>query len=68
MDSLLQTDEDEDRSASRLMRQALSFLMHTILALGAWLALMLLGYALNPQDVSQLVILLLSLAVPLIGS
>jgi hypothetical protein len=66
MDSLLQTDEDEDRSASRLIGQALSFLVHTALALGAWIALMLVGYALNPQDVPQPLILLLSLAVPLV--
>lgn len=66
MDSLLQTDEDENRSASRLIRQAMSFLLHTALALGSWLALMLLGYVINPQNVPQLLILLLSLAVPLI--
>ena len=66
MDSLLQTDEDEDRSASRLVRQALSFLAHSALALGSWLALMLVGYALNPQNVSQMLILALSLGIPLI--
>jgi len=66
MDSLLQTDEDEDRSANRLVRQALSFLLHTALALGSWLALMLIGYALNPQGIPQIAILLMSLAVPLV--
>ena len=66
MDSLLQTDEDEDRSASRLVRQALSFLAHSALALGSWLALMLVGYALNPQNVSQMLILALSLGIPLL--
>ena len=66
MDSLLRTDEDEDRSASRLVRQALSFLVHTCIALGSWLALMLVGYAVSPSSVSQTLILLLSLAVPLI--
>jgi hypothetical protein len=66
MDSLLQTDEDENRSASRLIRQALSFLLHSALALGSWLAMMLVGYALNPQNVPQSLILLLSLVVPLI--
>ncbi len=66
MDSLLRTDEDEDRSASRLFRQALSFLLHTVLALGSWLALMVVGYALNPSNVPQYLILLLSLAIPLI--
>ena len=66
MDSLLRTDEDEDRSASRLFRQALSFLLHTILALAAWLALMLVGYVLKPAGVPQYLILLLSLAIPLL--
>jgi hypothetical protein len=66
MDSLLQTDEDENRSASRLIRQALSFLLHSALALGSWLAMMLVGYALNPQNVPQSLILLLSLCIPLI--
>ena len=66
MDSLLQTDEDEDRSASRLFRQALSFFVHTALALGAWLAFMLVGYALNPSGFPQSLILLLSIAIPLV--
>lgn len=66
MDSLLRTDEDEDRSASRLVGQAVSFIVHTLLALGSWVALMLVGYAMNPSNVPQLLILLLSLAVPLI--
>ena len=65
MDSLLLTDEDENRGASRIIRQALWFLAHTALALASWLALMLVGYAVNPQGVPQFVILLLSLAVPL---
>jgi len=65
MESLLQSDEEEDRSGSRLIRQAVSFLMHTALALGSWLALMLVGYALNPPNVPQPVILLLSVAIPL---
>lgn len=66
MDSLLQTDEDENRSASRLIRQALSFFLHALLAVGSWLALMLVGYLINPQNVSQGLILLLSIAVPLV--
>ena len=66
MDSLLLTDEDENSGTSKIIRQALSFLAHTALALGSWLAFMLIGYAVNPQGVPQLVILLLSLAVPLI--
>lgn len=66
MDSLLQTDEDENRGATRLLRQALSFFVHTLLALGSWMALMLVGSAIQPQNVSQNLILLLSLAVPLV--
>jgi hypothetical protein len=37
-----------------------------MLALGSWLALMLVGYLIQPQSVSQPLILLLSLAVPLV--
>jgi hypothetical protein len=64
MDSLYR-DEEEDSSASKLTRQAVSFFVHTALALGSWLALMLVGYALNPPNVPQPVILLLSLVIPL---
>jgi hypothetical protein len=66
MQSLLLRDEDEDSGSSRLLRQAVSFLVHAAIALGVWLALMLVGYAVNPSSFSQLLILLLSLGVPLI--
>ena len=65
MDSLLHTD-DEEESESKLSRQAVWFFVHTILALGAWVALMLAGYALNPAGVPQIAILALSIAVPLV--
>jgi hypothetical protein len=65
MNSPVQTDFEE-QSRSRLSAQALSFFLHSLLALGSWMALMLLGYAINPVGVPQLAILLLSLAVPLI--
>jgi hypothetical protein len=57
---------DDVKSSSKLLGQALSFFTHTILALGSWLALMLVGYALNPARVSQFLILILSLLVPLV--
>lgn len=65
MDSLLNTEDDEDRTASKLIQQVLSFFLHSALALGSWLALMLFGYALNPSNVPQSLILLLSLCIPL---
>ena len=65
MDSSVQT-ELEEQSTSKLSRQALSFFLHSLLALGSWMALMLLGYAIHPAGVPQLVILLLSAAVPLV--
>ena len=65
MESLMHTDEEE-MSPATTSGQALSFFMHTALALGSWLALMFLGYALNPQGVPQVVILILSIFVPLI--
>ena len=64
MDSLY-SDEEVESSASKLTRQAISFFVHTALALGSWLALMLVGYALNPPNVPQPLILLLSTVVPL---
>jgi len=63
MESLLHTEEED--SSSKLSRQAVSFVVHVLLALAAWLLLMMAGYALNPPSVSQLLILLLSIAVPL---
>ncbi|MGD0346368.1 MAG: hypothetical protein ABSA85_06405 [Terracidiphilus sp.] len=67
MDSPVET-ELEEQSQSKLSNQALSFFLHSLLALGTWMALMLLGYAIKPVGVPQLqlVILLFSLAVPLI--
>jgi energy-coupling factor transporter transmembrane protein EcfT len=36
------------------------------MAVGSWLALMMLGYAFNPPGVSQSIILLISMAVPML--
>ena len=65
MESLLDGDGEEQR-VSKLSRQALWFLIHTVIALASWLALMLVGYALNPPGVSQTLILILSIFVPLV--
>jgi hypothetical protein len=56
---------DEDDGTDKLSQQAVSFALHTILAVGSWLLLMLAGYALNPASVSQMIVLLLSILVPL---
>ena len=67
MPPMLQTDEEQ--SEANLSRQAVWFLIHTVLALGSWLALMLVGYTLNPPAVPQSFILALSMLVPfLVGS
>ncbi len=66
MASLLQQDEEEVRSGPGLPQQAASFFAHALLAAGTWIALMLLGYAINPSNVPQSLILLLSIAIPLI--
>jgi hypothetical protein len=58
--------EDDDGTV-KLSRQALSFSLHTILAVAAWLLLMLAGYALNPLSVNQMVVLGLSILIPLIA-
>ena len=62
MDSLLHSDES---TSSQFTQQVISFSLHIVLALGTWFALMLVGYALNPPEVSQFLILLLSFLVPL---
>ena len=56
---------DEGKNDSRLSGQAVSFFLHTMLALGSWLGLMLLGYFLNPPAISQPLILAFSMLVPL---
>jgi hypothetical protein len=56
---------EEENSNSKLSGQAISFFVHTALALGSWLVLMFVGYALNPPAVSQSIVLVMSLLVPL---
>jgi hypothetical protein len=65
MQTLIQADEDD--GAEKLSRQATMFFTHSILALISWLGLMVLGYAINPPEVSQMIVLMFSLAVPLIA-
>jgi hypothetical protein len=64
MDTLFHSELKEQKK-STLAGQGLRFFLHTLLALASWIGLMLLGYAVNPAGVSQWVILLLSMAVPL---
>jgi hypothetical protein len=65
MESLMKGDEEE-QNPSRVSSQAMWFFAHLGMALGSWLALMMLGYAFNPTGVPQFVILLLSIFVPLV--
>lgn len=60
------TMDDVDEGSEKLSKQVFSFFLHTVIALAAWGALMLAGYALNPASVSQWVILGLSVVVPLV--
>jgi len=64
MESLLHTGEE--KSGSKLAQQALSFFLHTALALVTWFAIMLAGYALSPPNVSQLLITIVCIAVPFV--
>jgi hypothetical protein len=57
---------DEANSTDGLSRQAVSFFLHTFLAIAVWLGIMLAGYALNPVSVPQPAILAVSILVPLI--
>jgi hypothetical protein len=62
MQTMLHTGDEQ--GGSRLVGQAGSFFLHTLLALGTWLALMLAGYTLNPPAVPQFAILFLSMLAP----
>lgn len=64
MESLMQAEAQRDQSPS-LVHQSIWLFVHTVIALGSWLALMILGYMLNPRDVPQWAILLASACVPL---
>ncbi len=64
MEISLHTHEEEDSAAS-LKRSAVRLAMHSLFALGSWLALMLVGYAINPTGVPQWAVLALSALVPL---
>lgn len=59
-------DDDAD-GGEKLPQQAFLFVMHSILALGAWLGMMFAGYALNPPAAPQTAVLALSIVVPLIA-
>jgi hypothetical protein len=67
--SLLQSEENEMRSLAEpsLGSQALWVFLHSILALGTWFALMLIGYAVNPSGIPQWMILFASIAIPLLA-
>jgi hypothetical protein len=65
MASLLLEDEDGVRNETSLGKQALSFFAHTLLALGTWVALMILGYMLNPENLHQTIVLAASVLAPL---
>lgn len=58
-------DAEDQKPGPTLPQQVVSFLLHTLLALGSWLALMLVGYLLNPAGLPQIIILFLAIVVPL---
>jgi hypothetical protein len=64
METFVQVDQEEPVRDS-LGHQALWFFLHTILALAAWGLFMLVGYMIQPKGVSQALILLLSIVIPL---
>jgi hypothetical protein len=57
--------DDDDDGSERLSQQAISFFLHILFALGAWMGMMILGYAIDPHSVNQTVVLLLSILVPM---
>jgi hypothetical protein len=66
MSSLLLEDEDEQPKEFTLGMQAASFFGHALLALCTWIALMLIGYVVNPENLPQMITLSASVAAPLL--
>lgn len=66
MEPMIQRDGEEDRVSTNLVHQAGAVILHTVVALVAWAGLMFGGYALNRPQISQGLILALSLLVPLV--
>jgi len=66
MESFLQSSE-EDHESSHFTMQAVSFGIHTLIALAIWGGLMAVGYNLQPPAVSQGTILLASMLVAMLA-
>ena len=66
MPSLLLEDEDEQRHEATLGTQAASIFGHGVLALCTWIALMLVGYVVNPENLPQWITLTGSFLAPLL--
>jgi hypothetical protein len=58
--------EEKEQVTIKPLSQALWFVLHSILALAVWFGMMMAGYALNPPGVSQTLILIVSIFVPLV--
>jgi len=59
-------DYGHDSIPALIFNRIFLFFKHCAIALGWWLGIMLLGYAINPPGIPQGVILALSIAVPLV--
>jgi hypothetical protein len=67
MVKLITTAAEEDDGSEKLTRQVSGFFAHCFLAVVVWVAMMLVGYAINPAYVPQPIVLALSLLVPLVA-
>ena len=64
---LVSTGVEADDGSEKLTRQVFAFFAHSILALVAWVAMMLVGYAINPAYIPQIAVFVLSFLVPLVA-
>jgi hypothetical protein len=60
-------EPEVDFGKNGLTMQAVSFFLHSLIAVAAWLGMMLVGYLINPASVPQIAVLALSVIVPLIA-
>ena len=57
---------DEPDPGDKLVNQAIAFVLHSLIAVAAWIAMMLVGYIINPVSFPQIFTLALSILIPLI--
>jgi hypothetical protein len=66
MVKLLNPGAEEDDGSEKLINEIFAFFVHVLIALAAWIAMMMVGYTIHPASVPQVAVFALSMFVPLV--